>query len=118
MKEFLHGREMVPYPENWMAQVDAMKKMQGWSTTDVIHFHSLAQCGEQILLSVRYGDWIEIDNEKYAKNWARYWKPEIQRYIHAYRAATGVDLASDPVDATMPSVHLRNREREQQLRSA
>ena len=52
--------------------------------------------GEQVLLSVRYGDWVEVNDEAQAKNWARYWKPEIQGYIHAYRAATGVDLASAP----------------------
>ncbi len=28
-----------------------------------------------------------------AANWARYWRPEVQGYIHAYRAVTGVDLA-------------------------
>ena len=46
----------------------------------------------------------------HAKNWARYWRPEIQGYLHAYRAVTGVDLANaDTVDATMPSVHLQKR---------
>ena len=44
-------------------------------------------------------------------NWARYWRPQIQGYLHAYRSVTGVDLSVDVtnarIDATMPSVHLR-----------
>ena len=96
MREFLGGRAMVPYAEPWMGQVDTMKRLQGWSPTTVTHFRDLGVFGEQILLSVRYGDWVEVNDEAQAKNWARYWKPEIQGYIHAYRAATGVDLASAP----------------------
>jgi hypothetical protein len=96
MREFLGGRAMVPYAEPWMGQVDTMKKMQGWNTTSVTHFRDLGVFGEQILLSVRYGDWSEVHLETQAKNWARYWKPEVQGYVHAYRAVTGVDLASEP----------------------
>ncbi|HXP41324.1 MAG TPA: hypothetical protein VN833_13750, partial [Candidatus Acidoferrales bacterium] len=44
-----------------------------------------------------------------AANWARYWRNEIQGYIHAYRAATGVDLTSEPVNSTLPSVLLLRR---------
>jgi hypothetical protein len=79
-----------------MGQVDTMKRMQGWTPTTVTHFRDLGVFGEQILLSVRYGDWVDISDEAQAKNWARYWKPEVQGYIHAYRAVTGVDLASEP----------------------
>lgn len=100
MREFLRGRHMVPYQEEWMGAVDCMKKLQGWSDTTVTHFHELAVTGERILLSVRYGDWIHIDNiEEQAKNWARYWKPEIQRYIHGYMTVTGVDLMSETSDS-------------------
>ena len=36
--------------------------------------------------------------------------PEIQGYLHAYRAVTGVDLTNpDTVDHTMPAVHLQKR---------
>ena len=57
-----------------------------------------------MLLSVRYGDWIDINDEDSAKNWARYWRPEIQSYMHAYRAVTGVDLTNpDAVDYTVPA---------------
>lgn len=96
MREFLGGRAMVPYAEPWMGQVDTMKRLQGWMPTTVTHFHDLGVFGEQILLSVRYGDWIDVNNEVQARNWARYWRPEIQGYIHAYHAVTGVDLASAP----------------------
>jgi hypothetical protein len=85
---------MVPYKEPWMGQVDTMKTLQGWSGVTVMHFHNLAVFGEQILLSIRYGDWIDIIDENSAKNWARYWRPEIQGYIHAYRTVTGIDLTS------------------------
>ena len=109
IRDFLQGRPMVPYAEAWMSQVDTMKRLQGWSDVTITHFHDLAAYGEQLLLSIRYGDWVAVNDPQQAINWARYWRPEIQAYIHAYRAASGVDLASEPVDATAPSVHLRDR---------
>jgi hypothetical protein len=109
MREFLPGRVMVAYPEPWMDRVDAMKRLQGWTDTSVVHFRDLGVFGERILLSIRFGDWNDVINSNQAANWARYWRPEIQGYIHAYRAATGVDLTLEPVDATMPAVLLRRR---------
>jgi hypothetical protein len=110
MREFLGGRIMVPYVEPWMDRVDTMKTLQGWTDTTITHFRDLGVYGEQILLSIRYGNWNVVNDPVQAANWARYWRPEIQRYIHAYRAGTGVDLTNpDTVDATMPSVHLRKR---------
>jgi len=100
MKEFLRGRYMVPYQEEWMGAVDSMKKLQSWTDTTVTHFYELAVTGERILLSIRYGDWSDIENiEDQAKTWARSSKPEIQRYIHGYRTVTGVDLAADITDS-------------------
>ena len=112
---------MVPYQEEWMGAVDSMKKLQGWTDTTITHFYELAVTGERILLSVRYGDWSDIENiEDQAKNWARSWKPEIQRYIHGYRTATGVDLAADITDTRdaatrylQPSVLIQRRLTEQ-----
>jgi hypothetical protein len=110
MRDFLQSRPMVPYTEAWMPQVDTMKTLQGWSDVTVTHYNDLAAFGEQILLSVRYGDWIDLNDENHAKNWARYWRPEIQSYIHAYRTVTGIDLTNpDTVDYTMPAVHLQKR---------
>jgi hypothetical protein len=114
MRDFLRGRAMVPYQEPWMGQVDTMKKLQGWSDTSVTHFRNLAVDGEQLLLSVRFDDWIDINDQDHARNWARYWRPEVQRYIHSYRAVTGVDLSAgdsrhERIDATLPAVHLQRR---------
>ncbi|MBO0798627.1 MAG: hypothetical protein J2P31_07370 [Blastocatellia bacterium] len=124
MRDFLRGRAMVPYQERWMGQVDTMKKLQCWTDTSITHFRNLAVFGEQILLSVRYGDWIDINDQDFAKTWARYWRPEIQNYIHAYQAATGVDLSEDIVDTrraasryTQPSILLRNRLESQDARA-
>lgn len=113
MREFLRGRPMVPYTEPWMGVVDTMKRLQGWTDVSVSHFNELARLGEQILLSIRYRTWNNPGvTENEARIWARYWKSEIQRYIHSYRASTGADLTSEPVDASPPWVHLKRKENE------
>jgi hypothetical protein len=110
MREFLGGKIMVPYPEDWMDRVDSVKNMEGWTDVSVVHFHDLAVYGEQIVLSIRYGAWsLTSATATQAANWARYWRNEIQGYVHAYRAATGVDLTSEPVNSTLPSVLLLRR---------
>ena len=126
MREFLRGRYMVPYQEAWMGAVDSMKKLQGWTDTSVTHFHELAVTGERILLSIRYGDWVDIENiEDQAKNWARSWKPEIQRYLHGYLTVSGVDLMADVTDSRdaairyqQPSVLLQRRLAQQRITMA
>ena len=124
IRDFLPSRPMVPYAESWMGQVDTMKKLQGWTDTTVRHFRNLAVFGERILLSIRYGDWSDETDHNMSKNWADYWKQEIQGYIHAYRSATGVDLSADFSDAQMteqlntpPAAHLRKRLEEQRARA-
>jgi hypothetical protein len=116
MREFLPTRVMVAYPEAWMDRVDAMKKIQGWTDTSVLHFRDLGRFGEQILLGIRFGNWSDVNDPAQAANWARYWRPEIQGYIHAYRTVTGVDLAAESPDSRyaadrylQPSAHLLNR---------
>ena len=116
VREFLGSRVMVPYPEPWMDRVDSVKTLKGWTDTSVVHFRDLATFGEQVLLSVRWGAWSTINDPASAANWARYWRAEIQGYIHAYRVATSVDLTADITDTRQaetrflpPSVHLRNR---------
>ncbi|MEV0737236.1 hypothetical protein AB0I51_14950 [Streptomyces sp. NPDC050549] len=122
MREFLPGRTMVAYPEQWMDRVDTMKRLQGWTPDTVIHFRDLGRFGEQLLLSIRYGNWNAVNDRTQAANWARYWRSEIQGYLHSYRSVTGVDLGLERtdgrVDATMPAVHLRRRLLEQQGRHA
>ncbi len=119
MREFLPRRIMVDYPEPWMDSVETMKTLQGWTDTSILHFRNLAIFGEQVLLSVRFGEWTSEIYPEYAANWARYWRPEIQGYIYAYRAATGVDLAAatvtGQVSSTIPAVLLRQRLRKEAL---
>jgi hypothetical protein len=114
MREFLGGRIMVPYTEPWMDRVDTVKSMQGWSDVNVMHFRDLGVFGEQLLLAIRWGAWTKVFDPVQAANWARYWRPEIQGYIHAYRAVTGVDLTGEPVNSTIPGILLRNRLASQQ----
>ena len=106
-REFIPTRIMVAYPEPWMDRVEAMKKLQGWTDTSILHFRNLAIFGEQIILGVRWGNWNSIFEPVHAVNLARYWRPQVQGYLHAYRSVTGVDLSVDitnaRIDATMPS---------------
>ncbi|MDM0018911.1 hypothetical protein [Variovorax saccharolyticus] len=112
-REFLPTRIMTAYPEPWMDRVDAMKKVQGWTDTSVLHFRNLAIFGEQVLLSIRWGHWSDVQDPLQAFNWARFFRPQIQGYSHAYRSVTGVELALESpdakVDATLPSVLLQRR---------
>ncbi|MBX3327262.1 MAG: hypothetical protein KF682_15300, partial [Nitrospira sp.] len=112
-REVLPTRIMVAYPEPWMDRVDAMKRLQGWSDTSVLHFRNLGIFGEQLLLAIRWGHWSDVQEPIQAFNWARFFRPQVQGYIHAYRAVTGVDLAAETVDtqvdATLPSVLLKRR---------
>ncbi|HLM45964.1 MAG TPA: hypothetical protein VK458_18990 [Myxococcaceae bacterium] len=124
MREFLGGRVMVPYPEPWMDRVDALKTFFGWTDVSSVHFHDLAVFGEQLLLSIRFGDWSLSNDPNQAANWARYWRPEIQGYTHAYRAVTGVDLTACVTDQQLladrdapPSLHLRQRLLQQRRRN-
>ena len=116
-REYLPRRVMVDYPETWMHSVETMKGLQGWSSASVLHFRDLAVFGEQIVLSIRFEAWPSIIESQNAANWARYWRPEIQGYIYAYRAATSVDLTERP-DATAPALLLQQRMRESSLPAA
>jgi hypothetical protein len=116
MREFLPTRVMVAYSEPWMDRVDAMKKIQGWTETSVYHFRDLGVFGEQILLSIRFGAWSKAFNAEQGANWARFWRSEVQGYLHAYRAVTGIDLTADPTMPEQaqlrylpPSAHLQRR---------
>jgi hypothetical protein len=93
MREFLPTRTMVAYPEPWIASVETMSKLQGWSDTSAVHFRDLAVFGEQLLLGIRFGAWSVVIDPDQAANWTRYFRPEVQGYIHAYRAVTGLDLS-------------------------
>jgi hypothetical protein len=114
MLEFLRGRAMVPYKEPWMGPVDSLRRTLDWGDTPVTYFRDLGVYGEKILLSIRLGDWMGVSDQDRPKSWARYFQPEIQGYLHAYRAATGVDLGGTGgeralVDATKPAILLQRR---------
>lgn len=115
-REVLPRRIMVAYPEPWMDSVDAMKRLQDWTDTSVLHFRHLGVYGERILLSIRFGDWSNTNLADRAGIWARFFRNDIQGYIHAYRTVTGVDLAAASTSdqqrtmlTTSPSVLLRER---------
>ena len=73
------------FPEPWMARVDAMRRLQGWGDTSIQHYRDLATFGEQVLLSIRFGDW-SVANVDQAASWARFWRREVEGYIAAFRA--------------------------------
>jgi hypothetical protein len=98
-RELLPTRESVVYPEPWMERVDAMKSLQGWMDTSMLHFHDLGVFGEQLLLSIRFIEWSAIDDVAAAGLWARFWRSKIQGYIYAYRTVTGVDLTASPTES-------------------
>jgi|GEM_PF-1101519 len=98
LKEFLAGKPMVAYPESWMSRMDAMRRLQKWGDVSVLHFNDLTRFGERILLSIRYGNWLAHSDQEIARTWARFWRPEVQGYLYAYQAVTGVDLSDDPPD--------------------
>ena len=121
-REFLGRRVMVPYPEEWMPAVDQMRDLMGWGGASIRHFQDLAVYGEMILLSIRFGNWSDEIDENVAMVWAQYWRQELQAYINAYRAATGVDLSADADQAnqrlierrmTSPALLLRGQTRQQ-----
>lgn len=91
-----------------MAPMDAMNRLQGWSDTSVLHFRDLAVFGEQLLLGIRFGAWTVVIDPEQGANWARYWRPEVKGYMHAFRAVTGIDLVQRRDPATS-GIRLRRR---------
>lgn len=123
MREFLGGRIMVPYDEIWMDRVESMKSLQGWNRASIICFHDLARYGEQILLSIRWISWTQIENRNIARAWALEFRDAIQRYINCYQAVTGLDLSQPYINdnsgerALMPSLLIRRKiQRDRMLR--
>jgi hypothetical protein len=104
MRDFLQSRVMVTYEAAWMPQVDSMKTLQGWDDLSVTSYYDLAVYGEQLLLSIRFGDWAAVDHEDSAKHWARTFKRIVLGFINAYRAVTGIDLTNqNAIDTAIPA---------------
>jgi hypothetical protein len=108
MRTFLPTRTMVVYPEPWIGAVEVMNRLQGRSDVPVLHLRDLAVFAEQLMLSIRFGAWTTVIEPEQAANWARYWRPEVQGYIHAYRAVSGTDLTQRG-DRSMPRQRQRGR---------
>lgn len=93
----LRGRSGVPYPEPWMGPMDTINRHLEWTTASIRHYYDLAKFGEQILLSIRFGNWGAVTDQDQATNWARYWKAEIRSYMHSLNAVAGHE--APPVDS-------------------
>lgn len=114
IREFLNSRPMIPYKEEWMGRVDALKKLQRWDPTGITHFYDLATFGELIVLSIRYINWLDVNASDIAGKWAIFFRNEIQRYIFSYRAVTGVDLSTEASSSpearnTIPALLIRQK---------
>ncbi|SHO60753.1 hypothetical protein [Algoriphagus zhangzhouensis] len=107
VREFLGGKVMIPYSQGWMPRVDSMKNLQGWDPVSINNFHDLAIFGEQLILSIRYGDWYVINQANFAAQWADEWRNEIQGYIHRYQVVTGVDLSANAPDYAKRDYHIK-----------
>lgn len=119
IKEFLRGKAMVIYDEPWMGVVDTMKNIQGWQSTSIKPYHELAEYGEDILLSIRYTMWSQINNPQVAGNWANRFRPAIQRYTYSYQAVTGVDITAENINESgksiMPATLIANRYQKEKM---
>ena len=70
----------VTVPEPWMAVVDAVAILEGWTQVSAAFFAELARLGERILLSVRLCDWARVGDCEQAAAWARSWRRAVQIY--------------------------------------
>jgi hypothetical protein len=104
MRDFLGGRPGVVYPEMWMGHMDTMRQIFGWNDASIRHYYDLAVYGERLLLSVRWTDWSNVSDNTFATSWLTFWRPEIQTYVHAYRAVAGLDLNTDQVRVQQPQL--------------
>ena len=80
------------FPEPWMSRVEAMRRLQGWGETSIQHYRDLATYGEQVLLSIRYGNWTVVNDPEQARNWAHFWRHEVEGYIRADQVVGGADV--------------------------
>jgi hypothetical protein len=113
MREFLSSRPSAVYPETWMERLESAKTLLGLSSPSVLHMYNLANMGERMLISIRLHPWTKENDTIRAANWARRFRSDVQGYIHAYNAATGVDLSAATVasqlDSRLPALLMRER---------
>ena len=113
-REFLPTRIMVAYPEPWMDRVDAMKKLQGWTDTSVLHFRNLGDL-RRADPAVRSATAVERCHRAHCRHSTG--RASGARRSRATSMPTGRRRASNSrprpcdaeVDATLPSVLLQQR---------
>ena len=109
VREFLPTRTMVAYTGAVDGPGGRDEQAAGLvGHARCMHFRDLAVFGEQLLLGIRFGAWSAEFRPDQAANWARYWRSELQGYIHAYRAVTGIDLVQRGA-AAIPGFQQRRR---------
>ena len=88
------GNPMAVHTDPWIGIVDAMAALQGWETPSGALFLDLANTGERLLLSIRLGAWAGAGiGDAQVRTWVLAFRADVDHYIAAYRAVTGVDLA-------------------------
>lgn len=118
IQKFLGAPTMISYPESWMEPVDALRRLLQWGDTSIIEFWRLAAYGELLISSVRWGNFgPAANNPQDAEDWAMTFRNFTTQYVASYCSVTRVDLSQrlvtgQPVDATLPSVYLAQREAE------
>ena len=80
LRPLLPIRRHVVLPEPWMPAVDALATLERWPQVSAGIYGRLADAGERILLSVRFGGWAQAADGERAVGWARFWRAELHDY--------------------------------------
>ena len=102
LRPLLPIRRHVVLPEPWMPAVDALATLEHRPQVSAGVYGVLAEAGERLLLSVRFGGWAVAADGELALGWARFWRAEIHNYTlsRAIVAATSRgDAARDTASA-------------------
>jgi hypothetical protein len=89
----LRGHILVPYPEKWMAPLDQLRRVTRTIDSLSVFYYDLAVTSEALLLSIRFGNWMQSSAEA-AANWATFWHAEIARYLVAFDEVTNSGAAT------------------------
>jgi hypothetical protein len=89
----LRGPVLVPYPQPWMPTLDRLRQLTGAFDSLALFYDDLAATSEALLLSIRFGDWTQ-STPPAAATWATFWRPDIARYLVAFREVMGITLPS------------------------
>jgi hypothetical protein len=86
----VRGYVLVVYPEPWMPSLDQLRTLIRTIDSLSIFYLDLAVTSEALLLSIRFGNWLQATPEA-ATNWATFWQDDIARYLVAYQEVVGGD---------------------------